>query len=540
MQVQVLVVVAATCCITQLQGCASSRFQPPHTRPDFPTSETFYPTNARIWGQEGVVTIHYCVDAEGRLSGTPSIKQSSGSEELDTAGLALAKAGDGHFQPAFDKGTATPGCNDLNARFELKEDPRFPTLSHRHKLLSAQFRPRFEALRKQAKQLLPLREHIDLLARVPGDQEQLARLKDYADNAEVVLKQLDALVSEFIAKLDELGRSEDVSETERTSFTKLWQTSRGRLKQEREAYLDLLSIMGAVEELVTYLQNAQPPLRGPARPIQPTPRQQAEIDAMISRARATYDTARVEVSALATAGQAGTEASAVTRPEETGPSTKKPAGSWIHLESILIADVPRPAASMPEVVLPKETGSMAEIPACHHSGAAAENFEGGLTILGLQIDATGAVSRAVVRRSSGSEQFDAAAAKCIAAVRFQPAMQGGKPVATVVEYGWKWRVDWDSGFSKTCGDLKSPGAVSSASSPPDRDPRPVAIVCTCFEESGKVRDPEIIQSSGSDRLDDGAIALARKGASRNPPRPPGHPGCSSFAMKFQLNDGSER
>jgi len=531
---------AGTCCITQLQGCATSRFQPPHPRPDFPTSETFYPTNARIWGQEGVVTIHYCVDAEGRLSGTPSIKQSSGSEELDAAGLALAKAGDGHFQPAYDKGSATPGCNDLNARFELREDPRFPTLSHRQKLLSAQFRPRFEALRKQAKQLWPLREHIDPLALVPGDQEQVARLKDYADNAEVVLKQLDALVSEYIAKVDELGRSEDVSETERTAFTKLWQTSRGRLKQEHEVYLDLLSSMGAAKELVTYLQNAQPPLRGPAGPIQPTPRQQAEIDAMIARARATYDTARSEVSSLATPGQAGNEASAVTRPEETGPSIKKPAGSWIHLESILIADVPHAAASMPEVVLPKEIGSMAEIPACHHSAAAAGSFEGGLTTLGLKIDAAGAVSTAVVRRSSGSEQFDAAAAKCIAAVRFQPVTQGGKPVAAVVEYGWKWRVDWDSGFRRTCGDLKAPGAMSSASSSQDRDSRPVAIVCTCFEESGKVRDPQIIQSSGSDRLDDGAIALTKKGASRKPPRPPGHPGCSSFAMKFQLKDWSER
>jgi outer membrane biosynthesis protein TonB len=89
------------------QGSATaSPTAAPHPGTDFPSSESFYPYSARLWAQEGATVVHYCVDANGRLSGEPTVERTSGDGDLDGAALALAKAGDGHYVPAHEAGKA--------------------------------------------------------------------------------------------------------------------------------------------------------------------------------------------------------------------------------------------------------------------------------------------------------------------------------------------------------------------------------------------------------------------------------------------------
>lgn len=61
-----------------------------------------------------------------------------------------------------------------------------------------------------------------------------------------------------------------------------------------------------------------------------------------------------------------------------------------------------------------------------------------------------------------------------------------------------------------------------------------------MDETGTLtRDPEIVKTSGSCRLDEGALRLAKAGSGKYvPPKSDGKPvpGCLKFKVKFQLRD----
>lgn len=86
---------------------------------DFPNSDDFYPVLSRRERADGHIEVRACVDPEGRLSEPPSVAQSSGSEELDRAALALAEAGSGHYRPALRNGTPVSGCFTYGVRFQV-------------------------------------------------------------------------------------------------------------------------------------------------------------------------------------------------------------------------------------------------------------------------------------------------------------------------------------------------------------------------------------------------------------------------------------
>ena len=87
---------------------------------DFPAVDDYYPRVSRTLGEEGVGTVHVCVDATGRLSGLPSLDQATGSPRLDAAALALAKAGSGHYRPATEDGRPVGSCYAFRVRFQLR------------------------------------------------------------------------------------------------------------------------------------------------------------------------------------------------------------------------------------------------------------------------------------------------------------------------------------------------------------------------------------------------------------------------------------
>jgi len=86
----------------------------------FPNPDDYYPSVARNLAEQGVVTVHVCVNARGRLASDPTTLSSSGSLRLDNAALKLAKAGSGHYRASTQDGRAVDSCYPFRIRFLLK------------------------------------------------------------------------------------------------------------------------------------------------------------------------------------------------------------------------------------------------------------------------------------------------------------------------------------------------------------------------------------------------------------------------------------
>jgi TonB family protein len=67
------------------------------------------------------VTVHVCVDEQGRLEGEPTIVHSSGVSSLDQAALKIASSGSPYYRPENSPNAAPmSGCAQLAIRFEGK------------------------------------------------------------------------------------------------------------------------------------------------------------------------------------------------------------------------------------------------------------------------------------------------------------------------------------------------------------------------------------------------------------------------------------
>jgi protein TonB len=87
----------------------------------FPDTKEFYPPPAIRAGEEGVSTVHVCVDGRGRLTSEPTTLNGSGSARLDEAALKLARAGSGHYRAATEDGRPVNSCYALGVRFQLRK-----------------------------------------------------------------------------------------------------------------------------------------------------------------------------------------------------------------------------------------------------------------------------------------------------------------------------------------------------------------------------------------------------------------------------------
>lgn len=87
----------------------------------FPNADDYYPLTSRRLGETGVATVRVCVDDRGRLVSAPTIAQSSGSANLDTAALRLARAGSGHYRSTTEDGKPVSFCYPYRIRFQLRE-----------------------------------------------------------------------------------------------------------------------------------------------------------------------------------------------------------------------------------------------------------------------------------------------------------------------------------------------------------------------------------------------------------------------------------
>lgn len=87
----------------------------------FPNPDDYYPATSRRLGEMGVATVRVCVDDRGRLASAPTLAHSSGSVNLDTAALLLARAGSGHYRSTTEDGKPVSYCYPYRIRFQLKE-----------------------------------------------------------------------------------------------------------------------------------------------------------------------------------------------------------------------------------------------------------------------------------------------------------------------------------------------------------------------------------------------------------------------------------
>ncbi|NBU25680.1 MAG: energy transducer TonB [Gammaproteobacteria bacterium] len=82
-----------------------------------PSTDEFYPASARRAEIEGVTTVRVCVGPDGKVSGEPSVTNSSGTTSLDEAAVKWARRA--RFSPGTEDGTPAEMCTQFNVRFKL-------------------------------------------------------------------------------------------------------------------------------------------------------------------------------------------------------------------------------------------------------------------------------------------------------------------------------------------------------------------------------------------------------------------------------------
>jgi protein TonB len=86
----------------------------------FPNTDDYYPQSAIREDKQGDVGVRVCVDDKGRLTGNPTLAQSSGIASIDGGALRLAKAASGHYRPTTENGQPVSSCYPFLIRFQLR------------------------------------------------------------------------------------------------------------------------------------------------------------------------------------------------------------------------------------------------------------------------------------------------------------------------------------------------------------------------------------------------------------------------------------
>jgi protein TonB len=357
-----------------------------------------------------------------------------------------------------------------------------------------------------------------------GNAEQLKQLQDFVHGAAPLVDRADGVLADYIAALDEVGRAEDVAEAERTAFSRNWQKQRIYLRQMQQAMFDMRALVVTINAVIHYAQSANSPV---AAPQEPSEQQSVELRILIGRGRREFNEAQDRLNRLAeTFGQAQSVADSL--PNTLEPSKER---LYIVLEATERADgLALPTAN---VAIPQPITSVNEVPGCSIARPAFD-FEGGTSLLQLHLSDSGGVSSIELERTSGSAELDESALKCVPGMRFRPATQNGQPVASLIRFPLKWSSSWDSPRQKTCEEFKPKTDLPTDRPREAKQKAPAAIICSCWEESGRLNGPRIIESSGNPRLDTGALKLAES-SGFGKPRPPGHPGCDAYRTQFDIH-----
>lgn len=240
--------------------CASNH-SPPGPAKDFPSLDSYYPPAAARAGQEGAAIIHICVDTQGKLTEPPSLAGSSGNNELDTAAINLANAGNGHYRPAMENEVPVPGCGGFRIAFKLRgsaglpiNDPRFPTIGARIGKLNEEMTRRMQARIKELGNPLPVGAALD-----SPDPAAERAIRQYARSCDSFLDEIVAMAADFLDDIDYLQESPDIPEAERQVFRQEWPNNRSALVVEfREMIGTIRDLVRVTDELGDYVAFSAP------------------------------------------------------------------------------------------------------------------------------------------------------------------------------------------------------------------------------------------------------------------------------------------
>jgi TonB family protein len=88
---------------------------------NFPNTDDYYPPAMIRQGITGSTTVKVCTDDRGRLTGDPTLVQSSGFGPLDQGALKLARAGSGHYRASTEDGRAVSSCYPFRVKFAMRQ-----------------------------------------------------------------------------------------------------------------------------------------------------------------------------------------------------------------------------------------------------------------------------------------------------------------------------------------------------------------------------------------------------------------------------------
>jgi len=88
---------------------------------NFPNTDDFYPPDMIRKGITGSTTVKVCTDDRGRVTGDPTLVQTSGFPGLDEGALKLARAGSGHYRASTEDGRAVSSCYPFRVTFTMRK-----------------------------------------------------------------------------------------------------------------------------------------------------------------------------------------------------------------------------------------------------------------------------------------------------------------------------------------------------------------------------------------------------------------------------------
>jgi hypothetical protein len=88
---------------------------------NFPNTDDYYPPAMIRQGVTGSTTVKVCTDDRGRLTGDPTLVQTSGFAGLDQGALKLARAGSGHYRASTENGRAVSSCYPFRVTFAMRQ-----------------------------------------------------------------------------------------------------------------------------------------------------------------------------------------------------------------------------------------------------------------------------------------------------------------------------------------------------------------------------------------------------------------------------------
>jgi TonB family protein len=84
-----------------------------------PNTADYYPLALLRAGIEGAADVQVCVDANGRMQGSPTIQRSSGNADLDRAATKVTR--EGRYARSTQGGRPVPNCHAFRIIFDVND-----------------------------------------------------------------------------------------------------------------------------------------------------------------------------------------------------------------------------------------------------------------------------------------------------------------------------------------------------------------------------------------------------------------------------------